>query len=331
MRRVSIKDVAREAGVAISTVSNALNGVDVVHPDTKNYILEIAEKMQYVPNLNGKNLKTKETKVIGLLISSLKGSYYGEISDAMYNECQKYGYELNIFIYQQISNVMMSLMGRRVDGTVILNRCIKNENIETLINEKVPVVFLDREIASDCISSVIFDSFSSGKIAAEYLLSLGHKKIAYIKGIMHTYDGLERYHGFISVMNEVGLNIEEEYMISGFFDRDKTYLAVKEFLKSGLEMPDAFCAANDLSAVGCIEALQEAGIRIPEDVSVIGCDNIEMCEWFCPTITTVKTSYDKQAKLAVQTLVEIIQGKEVGKAEKLTGEIIVRNSCKKRE
>ncbi len=112
-QKVTIKDVAREAGVSISTVSNALNGVDVLRPDTRRHILEVAERMNYVPNLNGRNLKSQFTKVIGLFLTSIKGTYYNVLVDSVYQECRKYGYELNIFVSERAENMMSNMRRKR--------------------------------------------------------------------------------------------------------------------------------------------------------------------------------------------------------------------------
>lgn len=325
-RKVTIKDVAREAGVSISTVSNALNGVDVLHPDTKQHVLEVASKLHYVPNLNGRNLKSQATKVIGLFLTSLTGPYYGTLADSIYHSCQGYGYELNIFISDKVDNAMINLLGRRVDGAIILNEYIKEKEVEMLLENDIPVVFIDREQQGRHASSVVFDSYHEGELAGKYLLELGHTTFAYIRGIVNNFDNIERLRGFRNVLRESGIILTEDYILRGEFEREAAYNSVTEFVESGKPLPEAIFAGNDLSAIGTIEALLDKGIKVPEQVSVIGCDDIETAKLVRPAITTIRTSFEKQGILAVDHLMKLIKDDEEGKIEVLHGRIITRES-----
>lgn len=325
-RKVTIKDVAREAGVSISTVSNALNGVDVLHPDTKQHVLEVANRLHYVPNLNGRNLKSQATKVIGLFLTSLTGPYYGTLADSIYHSCQGYGYELNIFISDKVDNAMINLLGRRVDGAIILNEYIKEKEVEMLLENDIPVVFIDREQQGGRASSVVFDSYHEGELAGKYLLELGHTTFAYIRGIVNNFDNIERLRGFRNVLRESGIILKEDYILRGEFEREAAYNSVTEFIESGKPLPEAIFAGNDLSAIGTIDALLDKGIKVPEQVSVIGCDDIETAKLVRPAITTIRTSFEKQGILAVDHLMKLIKNDEEGKIEVLHGRIITRES-----
>lgn len=325
-KKVTIKDVAREAGVSISTVSNALNGVDVLHPDTKQHILEVAERMHYMPNINGRNLKAQATNVIGLFINSIRGPYYGALADSIYGECHKYGYELNIFISDKPENMMANILGKRVDGAIILNEWIKDAEVKLLLENDMPTVFIDREEFGPHISSVVFDSHHEGELVARYLLELGHKKFCFIKGIENNYDSIERQRGFERILRQAGIALPDEYILEGDFERARAYNSIKDFLETGVPLPDAIFAANDESAIGTIEALLDEGIRVPEQVSVIGCDDTEFAKLFRPSITTVRTSFERQGAQAVEELVRLIKEETIGQIETLHGRIIPRES-----
>lgn len=331
LKKVTIKDVAREAGVSISTVSNALNGVDVLHPDTKQHILDVADRLHYVPNLNGRNLKSQATKVIGLFLRSMKGPYYSILADSIYQGCQKYGYELNIFVGDKVESVMSNLMGRRVDGAIILNECVKEKEVKLLMANETPIVFIDREQKGEFISSVVFDSYHEGELAAKYLLELGHMTFAYIQGVEHNFDNKERLRGFQDILKKAGITLQKDYILKGEFDRDTAYQSVKEFLEQMKPLPEAIFAANDLSAIGTIAALVEEGIKVPEQVSVIGCDDIESAQLVRPSVTTIRTSFEKQGTLAVNHLMALIRGEEKGSIEMLLGRVIPRESTCSRE
>lgn len=331
VRKVTIKDVAREAGVSISTVSNALNDVDVLHADTKKHILDVAKRLNYVPNLNGRNLKAKNTRVIGLFITSIKGAYYGVLADAVYQGCKRHGYELNIYISDKTDNMMTNIFGRRIDGAIILNEHIGEKEEKMLSDNQFPAVFIDRELQGETISSVVFDSYHEGEMVAKYLLELGHTTFAYIWGVDNNFDNMQRLKGFRDVLGRAGITLDEDYIIRGEFERDAAYHSMKEFLESTKPLPEAVFAANDLSAIGVIEALTEEGIRVPEDVSVIGCDDIEIVKLLKPSITTIRTSFEKQGDLSVTRLIGLITGEEKGRIDILQGRIIPRESTCIRE
>lgn len=326
MGKITIKDIAREAGVSISTVSNALNGVDVLKPETREHILEVADRLQYIPNLNGRNLKLKETKVIGLFVTSLTGPYFASLADSISRECMKNGYELNIFVTRDGRSAMNSILGKRADGCIILSHEVDEKGVAQIQELEVPAVFLDREVHHDRISGVVFDSYGDGKAAAEYLISRGKKRICFVKGPAENFDAGERMRGFLQRLTAESLPPVPEYVLDGGFEREQSHRVMSAFLKRRLPLPEAVFAANDLSAFGCMDALQEAGYKIPHDVEVMGVDNIELCEWYKPGLTTIQTGYETQGALAVRKLVKMISGEESGEILKLRGRLIERES-----
>lgn len=330
-QKITIKDVAREAGVSISTVSNALNGVDVLRPETKQHILEVAKRLNYVPNLNGRNLKSQYTNVIGLFVTSMRGEYYNILADAIYQRCKKYGYELNIFVSEKSDTMMANILGRRIDGAVILNQYIGERETALITETQTPVIFIDRELAGERIASVVFDSYHEGELVAEYLVQLGHRTFAYMDGPDDNYDNIQRLKGFQDWLRSKGIILKEDYIIGGKFDKETAYQSMKQFVDSGRPLPDAVFAANDVSAIGTIEALGDAGIGVPEQVSVVGCDDIEIAHLVTPSITTVRTSFEKQGTLAADHLIALIRGEEKGSIDVLQGRIVPRESaCEKK-
>lgn len=326
MGKITIKDIAREAGVSISTVSNALNGVDVLKPETRDHILEVADRLHYIPNLNGRNLKSKATKVIGLFVTSLTGPYFATLADSMFRECMKYGYELNIFVTWEAKSAITSILGRRVDGCVVLSGDVDENGAHKIQELEVPTVFLDREIKGSKVASVIFDSYRAGEMVAEYFINRNLRKVAFVQGLSYNYDAVERLRGFKDCLERNHMTLEQDYILDGEFERETSYRATREFLGKGMPLPEAFFAANDLSAVGCMDALLEAGYQIPKDTIVIGVDDIEFCQWYRPTLTTIKTGYEKQASVAISKLVKMINDEETGDIIKLHSHLIERES-----
>lgn len=330
MKRVTIKDVAREAGVSITTVSHALSGQGALRQETRDRIVELARRMQYIPDWNGQNLKSAKTGLLGFFTSSISG-YYGVLVDAMYAECKANGYGMEIFIFDSGENLLKLLMGKRVDGAVILHSGLKEEQERHLQDMEFPLVYLDRESQGKHISSVLFASYESGRMAAEYLYSMGNRRILVLKGVDYTYDGKMRQSGFEDYMRERGCPLEEGYILNCWFDRRAAYQETKAFLQKGLPLPDAVFAANDDSAFGCIRALREAGYSVPEDISILGCDDVELSQWYAPALTTIRTHIREQGSLAMRELVGLVQGDKGGEIHRIAGEIIERSSCRRKE
>lgn len=329
MKRTTIKDVAKKAGVSITTVSHALSGGGVVKQETRDRIREIAREMNYMPDWRGRNLKSEETKVIGLFVEYIRG-FYGQLADAMYEKCRNAGYELDVIIAADGDMIMDNLLSRRVDGAIILHDRFDDQHAEILMNAEIPTVFLDREMVGPQVSSVLFDSYQTGYMAAEHLYGLGHRKILIVEG-KYTYDGIERRRGFVDYLAQKGVTVEPEYQIYGGFDRTQAYQATERFLTSGRPMPTAVFAANDDSAIGCMLALMAAGYAVPGEVSVMGCDNIELSQWYVPSLTTIDTGISTQGVTAATEIVSLIQGERDGRLLKAPGRLVERDSCVRNE
>ena len=163
MRKVTIRDVAKEAGVSISTVSNALNDVDTINAQTKERVLEAVEKLNYIPNLNGRFLKSGESRTLGFFTNTMSGPYFNVLVEAMCREADTNGYNIIIFVLKDVPAIMSNIMGRNLDGVLIFEDMGFNEaEMNTLKGSGIPAVFLDREISGDKISSIVFDSYKGG-------------------------------------------------------------------------------------------------------------------------------------------------------------------------
>lgn len=332
MKKVTIKDVAREVGMSISTVSNALNDVDVLRPETKAYILEAADRMHYIPNLNGRNLKVQSTKVIGLFVSYMGGPYMGALTDSMAMQCMESGYEMQVFVTGQNKSIMSNLLGCRVDGGVIVNSTLSKRQEKELQEAAIPIVYLNKETVGEYQSGVFFDSYEAGKMAAQYFINKDLRRLGLIEG-PDNYDSKERSRGFRDVLMKHNIELKDEFVWQGGFSRDMTYQAINHFLsklkdsKDMHPLPEAIFAAADVSAIGCMEALAQAGIGVPKDVKILGCDDIELCRYVNPPLTTIKTNFEEQGKVAVNCLLTMLQGESAGKQMRLSCKMVERETA----
>lgn len=326
--RVTIRDVAKEANVSIATVSKALNGVDVVRPMTKEKVLQAAKKLHYVPNLLGKQLKTKRTKMIGFYTHTIVGPYFSSLIEAIAEEAEHLGYGVSVIISSDKQVLRSHLLGNMVDGFIGFESLIDDEDLAIIRGEHINAVFMDRQIKDHSISSIVFDSRKAGRWAAEFLIAKGHEKIGFLPGHSGVYDSDERYRGFQEMMAEHHLAVNPDWVISGLFEEQASYCNVLRYLQTTPKKfwPSALIAGNDLSAIGTIHAAQEVGLRVPEDLSVIGFDDIDLLRYFEPKITTIQNPIKEQGRQAVIELLQLIAGVKEGENHILPGELVIRET-----
>lgn len=328
MGKVTIKDVAKEAGVSISTVSNALNNSNLVNEATRKRVLDVARELNYTPNLSGRYLKSGKNNMLGLITSSVSGEYFTTLIESISNQCDDLGYTLNVIISRNRAVINDQIFGKRFDGVFIFEgERIGEEDLALLQKNHIRAVLLDRAYSDSNIGSVVFDSHYAGYVAAKHLINLGHREIAFIEGAADVYDSNERKQGFMDAMSEFGLPVREEYIMNGYFEELLTYNTVNIFCRQRLhKLPDAFICGNDQSAIGCVNALKDAGYMVPEDVSVIGFDDIRIAQYFTPPLSTFKNPINLQGVTAAKMLIDLIEGNAHGRTEQLHGELTVRES-----
>lgn len=316
--------------MSISTVSNALNNSPLVNEITRNRIIQVAENIKYVPNMNGKMLKARKSMTIGFFSSSVSGHYFYILVDSIFKELRKRGFGLNIVISRDKRVLLSNILSKNFDGTIIFDgERVGEHEVELILQNQIKTVFLDREMQGEDISSVTFDSFKGGYDLTKHLINLGHKRIYYIEGEEYTYDNKERKRGYISALQEIGTQVQEEYFFKGMFEESYAYNEVTSRFRLGnLAIPDAIVAGNDYSAIGCIKAFTRLGYRVPEDISVVGFDDIDVAKYFTPALTTVRNPIARQGIRAVEILMDMINNDGTGITEHLTGELVYRDSAR---
>lgn len=326
---VTIKDVAKESGVAISTVSNVLNNVDVVSDETRRKVLDAVEKLKYVPNMNAKFLKSNKKNTIGLFLPSIQGDFYKNLIQSIHLQCRFHGYLLNIYVSNEntCEEVYSMIMSSGVEGAIVFSERLSDEYLDRITN--MPLVFVDREHKGRRKSSVVIDNRKGANLAIEYLIKQGHRRIGYIHGI-HNYDDELRYEEYLNVMKKYELPVDESIVLRGYFEEAVAYSEMKVLLLKGIELPDAMFAANDEMAWGCINALRDAGISVPDRVSVIGFDDITLAEYYVPSITTIHSPVQELGNMSAIELFRLLKAshKEEGTIKKLSPNLIVRDSCR---
>ena len=216
------------------------------------------------------------------------------------------------------------MIGRRVDGAVILYEGIGDATLSRLRESGRPVVFLDRPVKDQHMASVIFNSRQDGELATEYLISLGHRDLMFVSGLRDNYDSIHRREGFLLSVARHGLTLRPENILNGLFEQEASYRELTQYLQAEHPLPDAIFAANDLSAIGCFKALRDAGYQVPEEISLIGCDDIDLCDLLDPPMTTIHTNFQQQGELAIEKLMRMLNQDDDGSIHQIDGRLIVR-------
>lgn len=329
---VTIKDVAKEAGVAISTVSNVLNQVDIVSEDTKKRVFDAVEKLKYVPNMNAKLLKSNKKNTIGLFLPSIQGDFYRMLMQSVHLQCKLKGYLLNIYVSNENTSeeIYSMIISSGVEGAIVLNERLHNEYIDRIARTNLPIVFIDREYSGERMSSVIIDNLLGATLAMEFLIKQGHRRIGYIHGI-YNFDDDTRYQAYVNVLKKYQIPLDETIILRGYFEEVVAYSEMRVLLLKGIEIPEAFFCANDEMAWGCIRALSDGGINVPDDVSVMGFDDIMLSQYYSPSLTTVHSPVTELGTVSTMELIRLIGQEQItGKVMRLNPTLTLRDTCKVR-
>lgn len=324
---VTIKDVARRAGVAPSTVSNFLTGNARVSPPTAERIQEAIDALGYIPNLAARSLRINQTKTFGLIVPDISNPFFSEIVRTIGHVSQRMEYALILCDSGGDGGreraLLSNLLSQRVDGILMIHTGRRDDYARLAQNAARPIVFVDREVTG--MRSVVTNNAAGGRLAARHLLGLGHKRIGILAGDVHVRNVKERIDAFIAEVEAQGLSIDPSAIISG-----------EQTLETGREVelllrmrkpPTAIFATNDIIALGAWRKLLELGVRIPEDISLIGYDNIEMTEITVPALTTIGQDKHDMGRQAVLALIDALETKKVtGETTYVPPQLIVRNS-----
>ncbi len=307
--KITIKDIAKKAGVSVSTVSRVLNEKPDVNENTRAEVLRVIDDFNYRPNNVARSLVLEQTHSIGLVVPDINNPFFPEVARGVEDKAQEYGYSV---IFSSTDNQVerekkrIELMQQKqVDG-MILSLSMKNLDVlHDMKKANFPVVQLDRNIPQSKFPAVMVGNKKSAIKATKHLLSLSYTRIAHISGSLSTYPGLKRRDGFITALDEYDIEVPSAYFKEGNFSQKSGYLKMKELLNL-YDPPEAVFAANDLMALGAYQACNEAGVNIPEDIAIVGHDNIQVAELVAPPLTTMAQPKYSLGKLACQKLLDMI-------------------------
>ena len=331
---ITIKDIAKLAGVSYATVSRALNDHPEVSLKTKERILSIAQEHGYSPNEIARGLVKQSTNTLGLLVPDISNPFFPEVAKGVEEKAMSNDY--HIFLCntdwdskKEVDYISM-LRDKRVGGIIIAPTSIETYKKVKELNLNVPVVFIGSRSDEKEINYVVIDNEKAGFIAAEYLIGLGFDKVAYLCGSENSVSNKDRLAGYERAIKAHGLDIWIYNMEGSSFRRESGYKAASEAIKSG-SLPQALICANDIVALSAIEAFENNGYEVPEDISVIGFDDIPYAALHKINLTTVAQPKYEIGSLAAQIILDKI-GSRSGKGEKIILEptLVIRGTCKRR-
>lgn len=326
----TIKDVAKLAGVALSTASYALSGDSRVSSKTRSKVLEAARQLNYRKNGFAMDLKRSRTNTIALILTDLSGPYYSELIRSVQEVALTNGYDLIACSSMggRDSTAVKFLREKRADGAIILAPNIRDEVLIETSGPQFPIVIMDRPLCSEYLVNVLVDGEQGGYTATRYLIENGHRQVAYISGSADSYDNHLRYQGYLRALAEAGLEEQSKWRLSGNFVREGGYNATKMMIMQGA-LPSAVFYGNDEMAIGGLKAFEESGVSVPDDVSVIGYDDIQLAEYVNPPLTTIRQPKSEAGSLAAHLLFQILSGESVKQSYMLTTEMMERASAGK--
>ncbi len=332
---VSLKDISARCGVSIATVSKALNNHKDVSATTKENINRVAKEMGYFPNSQARALKTNRTYNLGVMFldeadSGLTHDFFSRVLNSFKKEAENNGYDIT-FINKDLGGQKMSFYEhcryRNVDGVLIACIDFKDPDVYEVVNGEIPVVTIDHMF--DNHSCVLSDNRQGIKALFDYVYSMGHRKIAFIQGNKSSVSD-NRLIGFYKAMSDYNIPVDSNFIVSGDFHNIEMTADLTKQLVNLPEPPTCIFMPDDISAVGGIRAIEECGLNIPEDISIVGYDGIRLANLIKPSLTTYKQDTDAIGLQAAKQLISLIEKPQTVFTEStvITGKLVIGGSVK---
>jgi DNA-binding LacI/PurR family transcriptional regulator len=332
--QVTIKDIAKQLGVSVATVSRALRDLPDIHPDTKKMVLDLAKELDYQPNVLASSLVKSKTKTLGLIVPDLGYYFFSTVVKAVEDAAIAAGYSLLIAQTQEsfereLTNIQ-NLSRSQVEGIIIsLSRETVNfDHLTRLQRRGIPLVFFDRDSDEIDASKVMVDNEQSAYEAVKHLIENGCKRIAFLAGPKNVSVSNQRRLGYLRALEEAGIQADANLIIHSDYFQDsaisKTHLLMKE-----VNRPDGILVVSDRLAIGVLIALRELNISVPDEVKMVSFNNEPICSLISPTISSISQPLEEIGRLSVELLLEQIEHKTdnpVPRVEVLKTKLIVRES-----
>lgn len=341
-KQTTLSDIATTVGVAPMTVSRVVNGDGYVSEETREKVLKAVKEMNYRPNGLARSLKRQKTETVGLVLGDISNPYSTELANAVRASLQARGYNLFICISEHSANedilAFESFVGHNVDGVIVATRSNQagDERLRQIVDSNMPVVVIGRDFFHEAVDLVSADNLSGGYEATRHLIDIGHNRIGFIGAALENRGSLKRLQGYLKALEAHGIEPDERLITGsgdtlsdspGYSTEKMGYEGMKRLLNLP-KRPTAVFARNDFTAIGAMTAIKEAGLSIPNDIAIVGFDDIPLAVHTSPQLTTVRQPMRLQGEIASKLLLARIadQGK-LERTEHILGcELIIRES-----
>jgi len=335
--KITINDIAKMANVSKGTVSRVINNKpEGVSEETRRRILKIIDEVGYVPNSNARSITVSETKTIGLIIPDVSNPFFAELARGVEDCSSKYGYTVFLcnsdMSLEKQKDYLNALLEKRVDGIILNTSGDFNDPKfrDKFYKINIPVVLIDRKTEDlERYKGVFIDNVEAGYMATKYLISGGNENIAYLGGTCGIDTSMKRLRGYDKAINEAGIRLNPDYIIFGDYTIKSGYERTLSLMKKHGEIQAIF-AGSDIIAIGAIKALKDMNLSVPDEVEVVGIDNISISNLVSPSLTTVAQPIYEIGYKASEKLINFINNKSDYEDEFLPTKLVVRNSTRKR-
>lgn len=330
---VTIKDVAVAARVSVATVSRALNGFGNVTAQTRRRVEAVAAQLGYIPHEGARSLSTRRTQCVGAVLPDLYGEFFSELIRGIDRVARQNGLGLLLSCSHGDSAevaVALRAMRGRVDGLLVMSPHVDADVLAANLPARMPIVLMNSRDGGDRYSSLRVDNYGGACAMVRHLIGRGHRRIAMVTGPAGNFDAQERLRGYQDVMADELPGVRPQ-LLRGDFSEEAGYRAGRQLLSMS-ERPEAVFLANDTMAIGCLFALREGGLEVPDDIALAGFDDIPIARYVSPPLTTVRVRIAELGELALERLVLAISesGNNPASAQALRSELVVRGSCGRR-
>jgi len=325
----SIKDIARVAGVSHSTVSRALRKSPLVNPKTTAEIQKIAEDLGYQPSAVARGLVTRKTYTIGVVVTTIADPFVSEVVIGIELAANDHGYSVILANSNadpaREKSVVHSFAERRVDGIVVTSSRVGVLYTPLLAQMMVPIVLINNQHPGEFVHSVMIDNVQGSREATAHLIGLGHRRIAYIGDQYGHQSDAERMQGYREGLDCAGLPFVPELVVHGDSRPEEAIVAMDKLLALD-DPPTAVFCYNDMTALGVLRSMHIHGVRVPEDISIVGFDDLFIASYTQPQLTTVRQPMRKMGRMAMESLLKLMSGQTSAESVKVPAELIVRES-----
>ena len=322
--------VAEKAEVSVNTASRAINNKPDINLETKKRVLQIAKELGYVRNATAVALRTRKTGTIGVVIADNRNPFYAEVLSGMEEAAREKNYHIILANtqrdYQKEEEAINLLLAKRVDGLLIAPVQDRDDDIKNLIDANIPFVVVGRDFKNIEVDAIYNDEVKGGFLATEYLIKKGHKRIALIDGFLYKSPAKGRLEGYKKALNKYRISLDESLISVGDINIEDGYERTKQMLEKNLDFTAIF-AYNDMMAFGAMQAIKEKGLRIPEDIGLIGYDDILFSSLISPALTTIRLKKQELGVKSVKLLFSRINGNRKKTKKVMLGvELVVRET-----